>query len=173
MGNNTEVICINNSFSSDVLSVYAKYGVKIPEKDKVYSIRTKQIHSNGLCGIRLNELNNNKIPLSLESSLLSDLSVEPSWKISRFTDLLGNPLKIKETEIELEEEVKKNKTDKEYLLKEKTKKEKESYGNKIKWQTTILMTLNPNEFRVYLVITNIIIMIIIPKCGYCSAYHYK
>jgi len=100
---NQEVICINNSFSSDVLSVYTKYGVKIPEKDKVYSIRTKQIHSNGLCGIRLNELNIPKIPI--ESSLLPDAYLEPSFNLNRFTDLLGNPLKIKETEIELEEEV--------------------------------------------------------------------
>ena len=105
----TEIICINNNFSSDVLAVYAKYGVKIPEKDKIYTIRTKQIHSNGLCGIRLNELNNPKIPI--ESSLLPDSFLEPSFNINRFTDLLGNPLKIKENEIELEEtltEVKEN-----------------------------------------------------------------
>ena len=106
----TEIICINNNFSSDVLAVYSKYGVKIPEKDKIYTIRTKQIHSNGLCGIRLNELNNPKIPI--ESSLLPDAFLEPSFNVNRFTDLLGNPLKIKENEIELEEtliEVKENK----------------------------------------------------------------
>lgn len=108
---NNQIICINDNFNEEALKLYAEYGVKTPVKDKIYTIRTKQIHSNGLCGIRLNELNNPKIPLSLESSLLSDLSVEPSWKISRFTDLLGNPLKIKENEIELEEtltEVKEN-----------------------------------------------------------------
>jgi len=103
-----DVICINNTFSSDVLAIYAQYGVKIPEKDTVYTIRTKQVHSNGQCGITLNELNNPKVPG--DNLLTSSFMVDVTFHVRRFTDLLGNPLKVKEEEIELvkQQEVKIN-----------------------------------------------------------------
>lgn len=91
-----EVICINNTFNQECLTLYSKYGVKIPEKDKIYSIRTKQKHSNSEWGIRLNEIINPKIPV--ESSLLPDAWVENTWNLKRFTDLLGNPLLEENTE---------------------------------------------------------------------------
>jgi hypothetical protein len=101
---NIDIICINNIFNPDVLSVYAKYGVKIPEKDKMYSIATKQRHINGEWGITLNEINNPKVPG--DNILTSNSMVDVTFNLKRFTDLSGNPLLAEKDEIlepELEE----------------------------------------------------------------------
>jgi hypothetical protein len=101
---NTDVICINNTFSSDVLYYYSKYGIKIPEKDKIYSIRTKQKHINGDWGVTLNEINNPKVPG--DNILTANSMVDVTFNLKRFTDLLGNPLLAEKDEMfepELEE----------------------------------------------------------------------
>jgi hypothetical protein len=85
-----DIICINNKFAPDVLQFYSKYGVKIPEQDKIYTLRDKRFHSNGKFGILLEEIINPKVPI--ESSLIPNGSIEPTFHAKRFTDLLGNPL---------------------------------------------------------------------------------
>lgn len=93
-----EIICINNKFTQDVLEFYAKYGVRIPEENKIYSLRSKQRHSNGLIGVTLEEIINPKVPI--ESSLLPDAKIEPTFNSKRFTDLFGNPIEKVETTFE-------------------------------------------------------------------------
>ena len=85
-----EIICINNTFTPDVLQFYSKFGVKIPEQDKIYTLRDKRFHTNGKFGVLLEEIINPKVPI--ESSLLPDAQIEPTFDVKRFTDLLGNPL---------------------------------------------------------------------------------
>lgn len=86
----TEIICINAKFSNDVLQFYAEYGVKIPQEDKIYTIREKKLHSNGKFGVLLEEIVNPFVPIA--SSLLPDGKIEPTFDAKRFTDLLGNDL---------------------------------------------------------------------------------
>jgi hypothetical protein len=85
-----DIICVNSHFTEDVLQFYAKFGVKIPEQDKIYTLRDKRFHSNGKFGVLLEEIVNPKVPI--ESSLLPDASIEPTFDAKRFTDLLGNDL---------------------------------------------------------------------------------
>lgn len=92
-----EIICINNKFAQDVLQFYAKYGVQIPEEGKLYTLRSKHRHSNGGIGVTLEEIVNPFVPI--ESSLLPDAKIEPTFNITRFTDLLGVPL----TEVNFDE----------------------------------------------------------------------
>lgn len=96
-----DIICINNKFTQDVLQFYAKFGVKIPEQDKIYTLRSKHRHSNGKIGITLEEIVNPKVPI--ESSLLPDAKIEPTFDSKRFTDLLGNPIEKVEENFELSE----------------------------------------------------------------------
>lgn len=91
-----DIICINNKFTQDVLQFYAKYGVQIPEQDKIYTLRSKHRHSNGGIGVTLEEIVNPFVPI--ESSLLPDAKIEPTFNANRFSDLLGNPLdKVEES----------------------------------------------------------------------------
>ena len=85
-----ELICINSKFSNDVLQFYAEHGIKIPTENKIYTIREKRFHSNGKFGILLEEIVNPFVPI--ESSLLPDAKIEPTFDAKRFTDLLGNDL---------------------------------------------------------------------------------
>jgi hypothetical protein len=113
---NIDIICINNTFNLDVLSAYAKYGVKIPEKDKIYSIRTKQKHINGDWGITLNEINNPKVPG--DNILTANSMVDVTFNLKRFVDLLGNPLLEEKDEI-LEPELQEAKLNEFYELNRK------------------------------------------------------
>ena len=94
--NQTEIICINSKYSQDYLEFYSKWNVKVPVEDKIYTLRDKVLHTTGEWGLRVVEIVNPKFPV--ESSLLPDAWVEPTFNINRFADLLGNPLeKVKES----------------------------------------------------------------------------
>ena len=85
-----EIICINSKFSNDVLQFYAEHGVKIPQENKIYTLREKKMHSNGKFGVLLEEIVNPLVPIA--SALLPDGKIEPTFDAKRFTDLLGNDL---------------------------------------------------------------------------------
>ena len=93
-----EIICINSKFSDDILKFYSEFGVKIPTENKIYTIRDKRFHSNGKFGVLLEEIVNPLVPI--ESSLLPDAKIEPTFDAKRFTDLLGNDL-TKHDEIDI------------------------------------------------------------------------
>jgi hypothetical protein len=94
-----DVICINGHFSYEVLVFYKQYGVQVPIQDKIYYIRGVE-HVRGKVGIFLEEIKNPDVPI--QSVLSGIIYKEPSFNSSRFTTLLGGPIKLKELETILE-----------------------------------------------------------------------
>jgi hypothetical protein len=85
-----DLICTNDTYSPDTLEFWAKRGVNYPIKDKIYSLRNSQRHTNGKIGIRVNEIINPAIPV--KHSILTQITVEPTFNISRFALLSGETL---------------------------------------------------------------------------------
>ncbi len=89
-----EVICVNDVFPADYQAKYREYGVTTPKKDVLYTVRAVQTHTTGQTGILLNEVVNNPIPVP--HPVLGQVMMEPTWNITRFATLLGQPLKKEE-----------------------------------------------------------------------------
>lgn len=92
----SDVICINDTYSQAQLDFWRHRGVKFPIKDKIYTIREIVRHTNQEIGIRVQEINNPRI--LVKHSVLNKVTIEPSFKISRFTTLSGKPVKQEELE---------------------------------------------------------------------------
>ena len=85
-----DLICINDIYPLETLKFWEEYGVNYPIKDKIYSLRTSQRHTNGRIGIRVNEIINPAIPV--KHPILTQITVEPTFNISRFATLTGEIL---------------------------------------------------------------------------------
>ena len=99
-----DLICRNDTYSPDTLEFWAKNGVNYPIKDKLYSLRNSQRHTNGKIGIRVNEIINPAIPV--KHPILTQITVEPTFNISRFATLTGETL-TKEMVEQVENEISK------------------------------------------------------------------
>jgi hypothetical protein len=99
-----DLICINDTYSSYTLEFWAKNGVWYPWKDRMYSLRNCQRHTNGKIGIRVNEIINPAIPV--KHNILTQITVEPTFNISRFALLTGETL-TKEIIEQVEHEISK------------------------------------------------------------------
>ena len=95
----TEVICIDDTFPQPVLDIYKEFGVKIPLKDKIYTIREIKKHTTEGTGVLLNEIVNPNIPV--KHPVLGWTSFEPTFNIKRFATLLGQPVVKEEVEDEV------------------------------------------------------------------------
>lgn len=91
-----EVICTNDSFPAPVLAFYAEFGVKTPKQDQLYSVRQVKRHTNGETGLLLNELPNPEVPV--RHPVLGEVWFEPTFNVTRFATLLGQPVKQEEME---------------------------------------------------------------------------
>lgn len=85
-----EVICINDIFSSEVLTYFNQFGVKLPVQDKIYNIDEYIAHTTGKIGVRLAEIENPLIPTY--HPILGTIHMEPTFDINRFTNLLGGTI---------------------------------------------------------------------------------
>ena len=81
-----EIICINDNFPSDFLEFYRKFGVEIPKKGSIYTIRDKITHITGDVGLLLNEIINPLVPINTSFGVMNR---EVTWNINRFTTLMG------------------------------------------------------------------------------------
>ena len=86
-----DIICVNDSFSPDMLEYMAYYGITAPVKDKIYTVRDVVNYPTTEAGLLLNEIVNPSTP---RTSLLTRIKgeSEQTWKISRFTTLMGKPI---------------------------------------------------------------------------------
>lgn len=91
-----EIICINDDYAEDVLIKWAEHGVKHPVSGKIYHLREVVKHSSHqdreMIGIRVMEINNPAVPVDR----LFPMDIEPTFKLSRFTSLLGDKLELEE-----------------------------------------------------------------------------
>lgn len=93
-----EVICINDQFDNGQLEFYKKFGVVVPKKDNMYSIR--QIRNDrGTVGFLLNELLNPEVPI--KSMMGGIIMLEPSFKYTRFSTLTGDLIELENFKEEL------------------------------------------------------------------------
>lgn len=90
----SEVICINGQFTNDQLEFWAKYNVKCPEQDKLYTIRDVVRNTDGSIGLHLEEIHNPTIPIN--HPILGVAMIEPNFDINRFRQLDGSPLNATE-----------------------------------------------------------------------------
>jgi len=97
-----DLICINDTYTSDCLAFYKQFGVVVPKKDKLYSIRGTE-NVRGKVGIFLNEIVNPSVPI--KSILSGTIHREPSFGSFRFTTLLGEPIKEEELQTIIEDEL--------------------------------------------------------------------
>lgn len=81
-----EIICINDNFPNDYLEFYKKFGVEIPKKNNIYTIRDKITHITGDIGLLLNEIINPLVPINTSFGVMNR---EVTWNINRFTTLMG------------------------------------------------------------------------------------
>ena len=87
---NNEILCVDGKFTPEQLEIWKKYGVVHPIEGKLYSIRDTIRHSNGAgMGILLNEIVNPPVPVF--TGVIS-VEIEPTFKISRFRTLAGQPI---------------------------------------------------------------------------------
>lgn len=90
-----DIICINSTFDAHILEFYQEFGVRTPQKDKIYTIRDIRKNSvGGQTGVLLNEIENPQVPI--KHPILGVTMTEPSWNLSRFTTLLGDKVKKEE-----------------------------------------------------------------------------
>ena len=89
-----EIICVNASFSEGNLDFFEKFGVKIPEKNKMYNIREVIKLVNGKTGILLEELVNPEVPI--KHPILGFALKEPNWDLLRFRKLSGDTISKEE-----------------------------------------------------------------------------
>ena len=86
-----DIICVNDTYLPEVLAFYNKHGVTIPKKDKIYTIRQVR-NERGTIGFLLNEIINPEVPI--KSMIGGARMIEPSFKHSRFTTLLGDKIEL-------------------------------------------------------------------------------
>lgn len=84
-----DIICINNKFTKLQLELFQRFDIVIPELDCLYNVRELIRTFNG-ASLLLEQIVNPIIPMT------STMNHEPTWAISRFRDLQGNPLVISE-----------------------------------------------------------------------------
>lgn len=94
-----DIICINDNFESEKLIYFKKYGVIVPKKNKIYTIRKIINHTIGVKGLLLHEIINPKIPANIIS--IGDVLIEPTWNINRFSTLNGDKI-TKQEYVEME-----------------------------------------------------------------------
>ena len=87
-----ELIYINNKYSTDQMEWFRKNNVVLPVVDNLYTVRelVKPSAKEGM-GVLLEEIRNAKVKV-WHPIMNSDTWVEPSFSISRFTTLSGEPL---------------------------------------------------------------------------------
>ena len=83
-----EIICINASFSTGNLEFFSLFGVKTPEKDKIYNIRQVIKLVNGKTGVLLEEIVNPEVPI--KHPILGYAMTEPNFDLDRFRKLSGD-----------------------------------------------------------------------------------
>ena len=98
-----DLICVDATFTPKQLEFWKLHGVVHPELNKIYQIREVVRHANSRVGVRLEGLNNPKIPV--KHTVLSKVMLEPSWKLQRFRTLQGNIINEKEILEEIKEKV--------------------------------------------------------------------
>lgn len=86
-----EIICINDTFTPEWEIYFQKNGIIKPVKDSIYTVREFINFLHGEKGVLLHEVINEPTPRIGPISGLTG-NAEQAWGISRFTDLLGNPL---------------------------------------------------------------------------------
>jgi len=86
-----EIICINDSYTPEWEIYFQKQGITKPTKDSIYTVREFVNFMHGEKGLLLNEIVNRPTPRIGPISGIAG-EQEQCWAISRFTDLLGNPL---------------------------------------------------------------------------------
>jgi hypothetical protein len=92
-----DVICINSDFTTEQLEIWSKFGVVYPLKDKLYTIRDIIVHSGGEgTGVLLEEIVNPPVPVN---NGIIEIMRETTFRINRFRDLQGLPLKKEEIEV--------------------------------------------------------------------------
>lgn len=98
-----DIICVDATFTSDQLEYWKLNGVVHPKYQKIYSIRSVTKHTNSSVGIRLNEIVNPKI--KVKHSVLTEVYLEPTWKLQRFRTLQGDIINEKEILEKIKEKV--------------------------------------------------------------------
>lgn len=91
-----EVICINASFSPEVLEFFRLNKISMPVVDKIYNIRDVIKPSVGQkeTGFLLEEIRNPKV--HIKHPILGLAEVEPNFSSKRFTKLSGEPISSEE-----------------------------------------------------------------------------
>ncbi len=88
-----EIICIDGTFTPDVLEFYRIHGIITPVKDKIYTIRETTRHTTGAIGILLTEIINPEVPI--KHPILGTIMMEPTWARKRFATLQGGIIEHK------------------------------------------------------------------------------
>lgn len=83
-----DIICINDTFSTEARKLYEKYGVVTPYMDCRYSVREVVITRRGT-GLLLNELINPSIEIGEGEN---GFKTEVNWAVSRFRNLDGTEI---------------------------------------------------------------------------------
>lgn len=83
----SEIICVNDLFTTDTLEIYEKYGISTPVLDSMYNVRDVIINSNGMTGFLLEEIINPHIPIT--HPLIGKMTMEPNFHVDRFRYLNG------------------------------------------------------------------------------------
>lgn len=86
-----DVICINDSYLESWLVYFNRHGIQYPRVDKIYSVREVIPNSVGERGLLLNEIVNPKTPRVSPVTGMEGMA-EQNFAVSRFTNLLGEPL---------------------------------------------------------------------------------
>ena len=86
-----EVICINDKFSSEWDLYFSAHGIVKPVANKVYGIREIVPNTKGEKGLLLVEIVNKPTPRISPLTGMRGVA-EQNWAISRFTDLMGQPI---------------------------------------------------------------------------------
>ncbi len=89
-----DVICTNDKFPAPVLAFYAEFGITIPKKDQLYTIRQVKRHTTGETGVLLNEIQNPDVPV--KHPVMGEVWFEPTFNINRFATLMGQPVREEE-----------------------------------------------------------------------------
>lgn len=85
-----EILCIDDNFTQQQLDYIAKHGLETPVQSVVYTVRAVVTTSTGERGLLLNEIVNPQTPRISPDGM--QWTAEQSWKLSKFTTLLGKPL---------------------------------------------------------------------------------
>lgn len=87
----SEVICVNAKFTPEWEVYFKRWSIVKPIEGKMYGIREIVPNTKGEKGLLLVEIVNKPTPRISPLTGMTGMG-EQNWAISRFTDLLGNPL---------------------------------------------------------------------------------